>query len=131
MSSKETIQRPYYEAYDERYRQIHSLGLQWFYDAPAKIVTEVMDRNGITKTDSILELGCGEGRDAFPLLQSGYDLLATDVSAEAIAYCRKRSTQYAQRFQVLDCVGGRLDRTFRFLYAVAVIHMLVEDSDRD
>ena len=32
---------------------------------------------------------------------------------------------------MLDCVAGELDGRFDFIYAVAVIHMLVEDGDRD
>ena len=31
----------------------------------------------------------------------------------------------------MDCIGGGLDEKFDFIYAVAVIHMLVEDGDRE
>ena len=30
----------------------------------------------------------------------------------------------------MNCVTDRLDTRFRFIYAVAVVHMLVEDADR-
>lgn len=124
------MRREYYEAYDDRYRQIHSAGLQWFDDAPSPIVTETMDEFGISQQSAILELGCGEGRDAFALLARGYSLLATDISAEAIRCCQSRKPEYAASFQVLDCVRGKLARRFDFLYAVAVLHMLVRDEDR-
>jgi SAM-dependent methyltransferase len=78
----------------------------------------------------ILELGCGEGRDAGFLLKKGYDLTATDISPEAIRYCRERWPEFSENFRVLDCVDGQLDEKFDFIYAVAVIHMLVEDDHR-
>lgn len=125
------MERKYYEAYDDRYRQVHEKNLQWFYEEPTGIVREIMDRYEITRDHKLLELGCGEGRDAFPLLNTGFDLVATDISPAAIRYCQNKRPEYADRFQVLDCVAGTLDGKFDFIYAVAVLHMLVLDEDRD
>ena len=125
------MQRKYYEAYDDRYRQIHSQNLAWFDESPSAIVLETIREFGITAESRILELGCGEGRDAFPLLKSGFDLLATDVSPEAIRFCREKCPEYEDAFAVLDCVAGKTSHRFDFIYAVAVVHMLVEDADRN
>ena len=122
--------RKYYEAYDDRYRQVHEKKLQWASDAPSAIVLDVIKRYGIGKESAILELGCGEGRDACELLRQGYALTATDISPEAVHYCRDRWPRFEDKFQILDCVGGNLEEKFDFIYAVAVIHMLVEDGDR-
>lgn len=123
-------QRNYYEAYDERYKTIHDLGLQWFDDAPSDIVVETAIKYGINKESPILELGCGEGRDASLLLSQGYRLLATDISPEAIGYCRRKLPRFAHSFQILDCISGKIGESFDFIYAVAVVHMLVKDLDR-
>lgn len=120
----------YYEAYDARYRAIHAEGARWFSDAPSPIVAETVSKYGLGRGASMLELGCGEGRDAIPLLRAGCDLLATDVSPAAIACCRSRCPQYAGRFAVLDCLRETPRRRFDFIYAVAVVHMLVPDADR-
>lgn len=125
------MERKYYEAYDDRYRQIHGEGLQWFYDDPTLILGQVLKEFSVTKEKKLLELGCGEGRDAYPLLQQGYDLLATDISPAAITYAQKKWPEFEKSFAVLDCVGGEIDRNFDFIYAVAVLHMLVEDTHRD
>ncbi len=125
------MERKYYEAYDDRYRQIHSQELQWFYDDPTPIVQEMMEKFGITKDHKILELGCGEGRDAYPLLKQGYDLLATDISPAAIQYAQKKWPEYSDHFEVLDCISGEIEEQFSFIYAVAVVHMLVEDHHRN
>jgi len=123
--------RKYYEAYDDRYRQVHTQQLQWFADTPSAIVSQALERFCVPSTARILEIGCGEGRDAVFLLKRGWDVLATDISSEAVAYCQKMNPEFARQFRVLDCVRQRLEMTFDFIYAVAVIHMLVEDADRD
>ena len=125
------MEKKYYEAYDDRYRQVHRENLQWFADTPSSIVGEVADRFGISKSAKILEIGCGEGRDAIALMKAGYDVLATDVSPAAIEYAGRRFPAYMDRFRVLDCLKESLDEKFDFLYAVAVIHMLVPQPDRD
>lgn len=125
------MERKYYEAYDDRYRQIHGQNLQWFYEEPTAIVRQTIDKFGVTCDHKMLELGCGEGRDAFPLLLGGYDLLATDISEVAISYCEKKQPEFSDRFKVLDCVAGEIAEKFDFIYAVAVIHMLVPDEDRN
>ena len=61
----------YYEAYNERYKTVHALGAQWASGTPTPIVSEVMERYGIGPSQKILEIGCGEGRDAKPLLERG------------------------------------------------------------
>ena len=123
------MDRKYYEAYDDRYRQVHKENLQWFADSPSPIVREIVER--FSMGGKMLEIGCGEGRDGGFLMERGFDVLATDVSPAAIDYARKRFPQFADRFRVLDCLKERLDEKFGFIYAVAVVHMLVPDADRD
>ena len=123
------MERKYYEAYDDRYRQVHGQDLQWFASSPSPIVGEILERYNIN--GKMLEIGCGEGRDAGCLLERGYDVLATDVSPAAIDYARKWFLEFADRFGVLDCLAENLDEKFDFIYAVAVLHMLVPDEDRN
>ena len=53
----------YYEAYEARYSQVHAQGLQWSSDAPTPIVEEIIRQYG-KEQGRMLEIGCGEGRDA-------------------------------------------------------------------
>lgn len=123
--------RLYYEAYDDRYRQVHGQDLRWFAEMPSPIVHQIMEELGLSAGQPILEIGCGEGRDAAYLLNQGYTVLATDVSPAAVEFCRKTYPAHESRFRVLDCLTQRLDERFVFIYAVAVVHMLVEDRHRD
>ena len=121
----------YYRAYDARYRTAHAHGVTWMSDRSTPIVAETLIRYGVGTNARLLEIGCGEGRDAAPLLERGYDLYATDCSPEAIAYCKRTFAPYADRFAVLDVLRDAHDRTYDFIFAVAVLHMLVRDADRD
>lgn len=120
----------YYKAYDARYRTAHRAGFSWFGDRCSPIVPEILHRYGLWR-GQLLEIGCGEGRDAIPLLEQGCDLLATDVSPEAIAYCKNRAPEYGARFRVLDVLRDAPTEQYDLIYAVAVVHMLVEDTHRD
>lgn len=122
--------RPYYEAYEDRYSQVHGKNLRWFSESPSPIVAQVIQKRGIRKQDSILEIGCGEGRDAVPLLKQGYNLVATDISPAAISFCRKQSPRFAEHYRELDCINGSWEDTYDFIYAISVVHMLVRDCDR-
>ncbi len=121
----------YYEAYDERYKTVHAKGLSWAGRQPTPIVLETVRKYRIRPDDELLEIGCGEGRDARAVLDGGYRLQATDISPEAIAWCRKTMPEYAERFKLLDCLSDDPDERFDFIYAVAVLHMLVMDEDRN
>ena len=122
--------KAYYEAYEERYKTIHGKGFSWAGENATPIVLDVIRRYGLSKQAPILEIGCGEGRDARAVLDEGYSLLATDISPEAISYCKSRYPQHADHFGILDCLKDDCESIFDMIYAVAVIHMLVEDADR-
>ena len=123
--------RKYYKAYDERYKTAHEKGISWSSNISTPIVMDIMSRYNIKKNDKILEVGCGEGRDSKVLLENGFQLIATDVSWEAVSYCKNKMPEYSSRFSVLDCISDRLSEKFDFIFGVAVIHMLVLDEDRN
>ncbi|MBO4717210.1 MAG: class I SAM-dependent methyltransferase [Spirochaetales bacterium] len=123
--------RKYYEAYDDRYRQIHARGQRWTADVSTPVVMKAIQENCCKDSSRILEIGCGEGRDARVILEAGYNLNATDISEEAISFCKKTMPRFAGSFRVLDCINGNHDIKYDFIYSVAVIHMLVDDADRN
>lgn len=121
----------YYAAYQERYKTAHSLGVSWSSDVSTPIVIETLNKYNIKQENKLLEIGCGEGRDSKSILERGFSLYATDVSKEAIAYCKKLMPQYKDHFSVLDCLSDKLAMKFDFIFGIAVIHMLVLDEDRN
>lgn len=126
-----TDDRKYYTAYEERYKTAHAQGVSWASSVSTPIVMEVIDKYGISHSQRLLEIGCGEGRDSRTVLEHGFQLTATDISSEAIAYCKEKMPEFENQFSVLDCLSDELDEKFDFLFAIAVVHMLVPDEDRD
>lgn len=123
--------RKYYAAYEERYKTAHAQGVSWASDQSSPIVLEMIKKYNIQAQQQLLEIGCGEGRDARAVLEHGFNLMATDISKEAIAYCQAAMPHFRDHFHILDCLQDSPDDSFDFIYAVAVIHMLVLDSDRN
>ncbi len=91
---------------------------------------QIISQYSIGKESKILEVGCGEGRDAVYLLKNGYCVLATDISPTAIAFCKAEYPDFGNSFDVLDCVSQDRNEKYDFIYAVSVLHMLVLDEDR-
>lgn len=123
--------KEYYKAYEDRYKTVHEKGLSWSSDSCTPIVMEIIKKYNISLEDKILEIGCGEGRDSKVVLENGYDLMATDISNEAIKYCKQLMPNYKESFSVLNCISDKLKHKFDFIYGIAVIHMLVLDEHRD
>ena len=123
--------KKYYEAYEDRYKTAHEKGVSWSSDQCTPIVLETIRKYISDPETPMLEIGCGEGRDAKAVLEKGYRLLATDISPEAVAYCKAHIPARSGGFAVLDCVRGEHPDKYGFIYAVAVIHMLVLDEDRN
>ncbi len=129
------MDKKYYEAYDDRYKKIHSeKNLAWAGYSHSPTIEELLKKYGATKQSSILEIGCGEGQNALYLLSQGYNLMASDISPEAIKWCKnhaKEKNLSDENFFVMDILNNTLDKKFDFIYSVAVLHMLVLQEDRD
>ena len=126
--------KKYYEAYDDRYKKIHEeTSLAWAGERPSPTLEKLLKKYGADENSSILEIGCGEGQNALNLINLGYNIEASDVSPEAIKWCKERARVNnidEKHFFVMDILKNSLDKKYDFIYSVAVLHMLVEDEDR-
>lgn len=126
------MENEYYKAYDERYKQVHGKNMLWATLKNTKEVIDAIRKYNISKTDKILDLGCGEGRDASFLLNEGFNVTAIDYSSEAIKKCNElTNNKYQNNFKALDIFEDHLDDKFRFIYSIAVLHMFVLDVHRN
>lgn len=126
------MKNDYYKAYDKRYRQTYENNSLWEISERTKEVIDTLKKYKITKNSNILELGCGEGRDAIYLLDNGYNVLGVDYSFTVIDKCNELTNyKYVNNFKQLDLIENSLNEKFDFIYSVAVIHMFVLDKHRN
>jgi len=76
----------------------------------AQLLRNLKDHAGLTSTDQVLDIGCGNGRVAAqlaPFLASGGGYVGFDLSRAGIAACRRRFRQAPHlRFEHLDVWNG-------------------------
>lgn len=122
----------YYKAYEKRYQQVYKYNYLWSSKEPTSDVLKTIISNKIPLSARILEIGCGEGRDAIFLLNNNYNILALDYSHTVIEKCKELSNyKYNDSFRQFDIINDELDEKFIFIYSIAVIHMFVNKEHRN
>lgn len=121
----------YYKAYDDRYKKVYKEKMLWTSRINTREVEQVILEKKISCNNSILEVGCGEGRDAIYLLNQGYNVTALEYSISAICKCNELSNnKYVDKFIQFDLLNDILDSKYDFIYSIAVLHMFVLDEHR-
>jgi len=125
----------YYEAYENRYKTYHDQEkMAWAGDRPSYILSDLFEKYiKDKKVANIFEIGCGEGQNAIYLMQKGYNIDATDVSKEAINWCKKVALEKhldPNKFFVLDALDSNLRKKYDLICSISTLHMLVLDEDR-
>lgn len=97
--------------YAGRYAELYDL---FYADKPyqheVRFVHDCIREFGLGPTREILELACGTGRHAAELKQFGYEITATDRSADMLAVARRRHAEKGITFAVADMENLRLPR---------------------
>ena len=126
------MKKDYYKAYEERYKESYKNNILWETKEPTNLVLETIKKYNIDFKDKILDLGCGEGRDAINLLNKGYNVFAVDYSKTVINKCNELSNyKFINNFKQFDLLVDNMNDKFKFIYSIAVIHMFLLDSDRN
>lgn len=79
-----------------------------------------------TKPISILDIGCGEGKDAVFLARCGYTVSAFDVTENGIEKTKKLADKagvYVDAFKA-NMLDFRLDRNFDILFSSGAFHFI-------
>ncbi|MNJ47693.1 Tellurite methyltransferase [compost metagenome] len=79
-----------------------------------------------TKRLKLLDIGCGEGKDAVFFARNGYDVTAFDVSDAGIEKTKKLADQTGVHVNVFkaDLVDYRLDAHFDVIFSSGVLHYI-------
>ena len=120
--------RDYWES---RFREINIETYDFSQSKPSSALVSFCE-NYLKVGATVLDLGCGEGRNAHYLAQMGYQVYGVDIAEEAVEFCRKRFARH-------DLPGTFEQGTFEHLsfpddYFVSIIciaaldHVTIESS---
>lgn len=124
--------KDYYKAYEKKYKQVYKENMLWSSKLFTPDVINFINDYKVNKQDRILDLGCGEGRNAIYLLEKGYNVLAIDYSSSVIDMCNKLSSnKYERHFKQFDIIEDEEKEKFNYIYSIAVLHMFVLKEDRN
>lgn len=96
---------------------------------PSKMCYAVLETMPPVKHLKVLDIGCGEGKDAVFFARNGYDVSAFDISTAGIAkvkaLCQKLNTQvHVFRADINDY---RLNQPYDILFSSGVLHYIKPD----
>jgi 2-polyprenyl-3-methyl-5-hydroxy-6-metoxy-1,4-benzoquinol methylase len=74
----------------------------------------------------VLDVGCGNGSNSFPLASLGHHLLGIDISAESIQHAALENPFANARFMVHNLVEKPLDETFDLILCSEVLEHLTD-----
>ena len=93
---------------------------------PSSLCLKIIELLPPVRPYRVLDIGCGEGKDAVFLARCGYDVTAFDIAQAGIDKAKRLAEQanvYINAF-VADVCDFRLDREFDILHCSGVLHYI-------
>ncbi|MMZ49038.1 Tellurite methyltransferase [compost metagenome] len=93
---------------------------------PNKVCYQVLQFMPPNKHIKLLDIGCGEGKDAVFFARNGYDVTAFDVSDAGIEKTKKLAEKIGIHVNVFkaDILDYRLDTHFDVIFSSGVLHYI-------
>ena len=120
MSFRKSLHRDFTRYWDEFYKHAHIGEPSSF----AKFARE----NYLHEGKSLLEIGCGNGRDAQLFGRTGLDVTAIDLSEQAIMNCKANIPSV--NFLTGDFSELDLKREFDYVYSRFTLHAVDEEAEK-
>ncbi len=108
--------------YEEEYKRE---GYYWGIE-PSKACYKVLEIMPPTRQLKLLDIGCGEGKDAVFFARNGYDVTAFDISDTGIEKTKRLADRFGVHVNVLkaDILDFRLDTRIDILFSSGVLHYI-------
>lgn len=108
--------------YDKRYgNEEYYWGLK-----PNNLCYEIMRIKPPVKAYKVIDIGCGEGKDAVFLARNGYDVTAFDASEQGLSKARELADTYGVKvdFFKADVRDFRLEADYDIIFSSGVFHYI-------
>ena len=112
--------------YDKRYNRE---GYYWGL-IPNNLCYEIMKLKPPTKPYKVLDIGCGEGKDAVFLARNGYDVTAFDISEQGLSKARELANCCGVKidFFKADVRNFRLETNYDIIFSSGVFHYISKEQ---
>lgn len=96
---------------------------------PNSACYEILKRMPPVRRLSVLDIGCGEGKDAVFLARNGYDVTAFDIADAGLEKAKRLADKVGVEIELFksDVQDYRLDRPFDILFSSGVLHYVRAD----
>ncbi len=96
---------------------------------PSATCFEVLKRLPPDRPVRLLDIGCGEGRNAVFFARNGYDVTAFDLSAKGVEKTLRLARQVGAKINafVADVLAFRLQEEFDILFSTGTLHYLPQE----
>ena len=108
--------------YDERYDQKD----YYWGKVPSKICYRILDLMPPDKPLTLLDIGCGEGKNAVFLARNGYKVTAFDLSPKGVEKTKMMASEAGVSINVFqaDINEYRLDNSYNIILSIGVLHYI-------
>ena len=115
--------------YDKRY---DVEGYYWGL-SPNYLCYEIMRLKPPTKPYKVLDIGCGEGKDAVFLARNGYNVTAFDISEQGLSKAREFADHCGVKidFFKADIRDFRLEADFDIIFSSGVFHYIPQEQRKN
>lgn len=116
-----------YVSYDKQitiYEEEYKTQEYYWGIVPSKMCLRVLELMPPTTRLKLLDIGCGEGKDAVFFARNGYDVTAFDISDAGIEKTKRLADNAGVQVTVFkaDILDFRLDTNFDILFSSGVLH---------
>lgn len=132
--------KPYYSAYEKRYRCVYDQGIKFWSNFPS----EISDMKRITGDflsfikpsgkEKVIEFGCGEGFMAGFFVEKGFSYTGIDIAESAVNKARSRWWHLRDKASFITGditdLTSLIDARYDIGIDISCLHMLVLDKDR-
>jgi len=127
--------KPYYLAYENRYRAVYAAGIErWGHSPDDETLISTLTKWAETHClpgKKVIEFACGEGACGEILSGLGCIYHGVDIAPSAVEKARKALERYpAATVSLLDMVNGQITDSYDAAIDIMGFHMLVTDADR-
>jgi tellurite methyltransferase len=115
--------------YDERYNQKD----YYWGKIPSKICYRILDLMPPDRPLTLLDIGCGEGRNAVFFARNGYKVTAFDLSPKGVEKTKRMALEAGVPIDVFqaDLNEYRLDKHYDILFSGGVLHYIAQELRKE